>query len=84
LWEKQKQPYAGDAANSYNDGPTEPGKAALGGFYELESSSPGALLAPGKALEHHHRTFHFVGAPEALDTIAQHVLGVALAEVPTQ
>src|SRR5262249_39746783 len=25
MWEMQKEPYRGDAVNSYNDGPTEPG-----------------------------------------------------------
>ena len=27
MWETQKDPYGGDVVNSYNDGPTEPGKA---------------------------------------------------------
>jgi hypothetical protein len=62
MWEKQAAPYAGDAVNSYNDGPPAPGKPPLGGFYELETSSPGAELGPGQALVHTQRTFHFDGA----------------------
>jgi hypothetical protein len=41
-WEIQKQPYGGDVANSYNDGPAAPGANPLGPFYALESSSPAA------------------------------------------
>jgi hypothetical protein len=40
MWEKQADPYGGDVVNSYNDGPVEPGQPSLGGFYELETSSP--------------------------------------------
>src|SRR6185503_8972051 len=39
-WGRQGEPYRGDVSNSYNDGPPEPGKPALGGFFELESLSP--------------------------------------------
>jgi hypothetical protein len=78
MWEHQKDPYAGDVVNSYNDGPTEPGKASLGGFYEIESSSPAAALAPGEKLTHLHQTFHFSGPRDALDAIAQKALGVSL------
>lgn len=81
MWEKQAAPYGGDVVNSYNDGPTGPGKPPLGGFYELETSSPGAELAPGASIVHTHRTFHFVGEREALDPIAKEMLGVSLAEL---
>ena len=47
MWERQKAPYAGDVVNSYNDGSPAPGKPPLGGFYEIETSSPAAELAPG-------------------------------------
>ena len=79
MWETQKEPYGGDVVNSYNDGPPAPGKPSLGGFYELETSSPAAALVPGKTLVHAHRTFHFVGDPAVLEPIAQKVLGVSLA-----
>ena len=78
MWEEQQQPYAGDVVNSYNDGPPEPGKPPLGPFYELETSSKAAALAPGESLTHQHRTLHIVGPREALSAIAQRTLGVDL------
>ena len=81
LWEVSKEPYGGDVSNAYNDGPVEPGKPSLGGFYELESSSPAAALAPGASLKHVHETYHFTGPREALEAIAVKVLGVSLADV---
>jgi hypothetical protein len=81
MWEQQKDPYGGDVVNSYNDGAPAPGKPPLGGFYELETSSKAAELAPGQSLTHTHRTFHFIGEPAALEPIAQRVLGVSLAEI---
>ncbi|MDF2694812.1 MAG: hypothetical protein K0S65_3195 [Labilithrix sp.] len=81
MWEEQKEPYKGDVVNSYNDGPPAPGKPPLGGFYEIETSSPAAELAPGKDMLHTHRTFHFVGEPAVLEPIAKKVLGVSLSEI---
>lgn len=81
LWKIHDQPYAGDAANSYNDGPPTPGAKPLGPFYELESSSPAAALRPGESLTHQHRTIHLTGSPEALDPVARRVLGVSLEEI---
>jgi hypothetical protein len=79
LWEEQPDPLTGDVVNAYNDGPTEPGKPSLGGFYELETSSPAAALAPKASLRHDQTTFHFVGDAAALEPIAQRMLGVSLA-----
>lgn len=70
-WETQATPYAGDVINSYNDGPVAPGKKSLGGFYEVETSSPAAALSPGASLTHTHRTIHLVGGAAALDAIAK-------------
>jgi hypothetical protein len=81
LWEQQKDPFAGDVVNSYNDGPPAPGVAPLGPFYELETSSPGAELAPGASLDHTHRTIHFQGDRPALDRMAHACLGVPLAAI---
>jgi hypothetical protein len=78
MWEEQKDPYGGDVVNSYNDGPPEPGKPSLGGFYEIETSSPAAALAPGASLSHTHRTFHFAAEPADLDPLARSVLHVGL------
>lgn len=76
LWEQQQHPFAGDAVNAYNDGPIE-GKQ-MGKFYELESSSPAAALAPGQSLSHFHRTIHLKGTKADLNTIAQQLLGVGI------
>lgn len=81
LWAKQADPYSGDVVNAYNDGPTEPGKPSLGGFYEVETSSPAAALGPGQSIEHVHTTLHVSGDAGALDSLAHGVLGVHLAEV---
>lgn len=76
LWEIQDEPFAGDAVNSYNDGPPVPGADPLGPFYELESSSPAASLMPEEFLSHVHRTFHFQGRPKDLERVARATLGV--------
>ena len=81
MWEIQEKPFAGDVVNSYNDGPASPGAKPLGPFYELESSSPAAALAPGGTLTHVHTTMHFQGPEKALDRIARKVLGVGLEEI---
>lgn len=81
MWEIQERPFSGDVVNSYNDGPAAPGAKPLGPFYELESSSPAAALAPGGALTHVHTTMHFQGPDRALDEIARKVFGVGLAEI---
>ncbi len=78
MWGIQDEPYRGDAVNSYNDGPPEPGVPPLGPFYELESSSPAAALEPGGSLTHVHRTVHIEGPENELDAVARSALGVAL------
>ncbi len=83
LWKLQDHPYAGDAANSYNDGPPAPGAKPLGPFFELESSSPAAALAPGKGLTHVHRTVHLCGPEPALEAVAQATLGISLSAIKT-
>jgi hypothetical protein len=83
MWEIQKEPFAGDVVNSYNDGPPAPGVPPMGPFYELETSSPAAFLAPGARLTHVHRTLHLEGSESDLDGIARRVLGVGLADIRT-
>ena len=80
-WKIQDQPFAGDVVNSYNDGPEKPGAESLGGFYELETSSPAAVLPPGGSTTHIHRTFHFTGPAAELNDIAVRTLGVGLDEI---
>ena len=81
LWKLQDNPYGGDALNAYNDGPPAPGVKPMGPFFELETSSPAAALAPGQSIEHTHRTFHLTGSEAELDAIARAVLGVSLKEI---
>ncbi|MGD7652708.1 MAG: DUF6786 family protein, partial [Verrucomicrobiales bacterium] len=78
MWEHQKEPYAGDVINSYNDGSPEPGAAPLGPFYELETSSPAAALKPGGTMRHVQRTFHIQGTEAELDPLAKQLLGAGL------
>ncbi|MDF7825956.1 hypothetical protein P4B35_18140 [Pontiellaceae bacterium B12227] len=78
MWELQKEPYAGDVINSYNDGSPEPGADPLGPFYELETSSPAAALKPGETMQHVQRTFHIQGSEAELDPIARKLLGAKL------
>lgn len=79
-WRIQEDPYAGDVANCYNDGPA-PNGSQLGAFYELESSSPAAALKPGESITHIHRTMHFEGSLEKLNAIAQAAFGLSLDEI---
>ena len=81
LWKLQDNPYGGDASNCYNDGPPSPGAKPMGPFFELESSSSAAALAPGKSLSHVHRTIHLSGPESALDPVAKATLGVSIADI---
>jgi hypothetical protein len=76
-WEEQKQPFSGDAFNAYNDGPLKDG-SQMGPFYEIESLSPAAFLAPGQKLTHMQITCHLQGDETELDKISRQVLGVPL------
>ncbi len=78
MWEIQEEPYDGDVVNSYNDGPPEPGVPPLGGFYELETSSPALDLAPGESYTHIHQTVHLSGEIAQLDPVAKQVLGATV------
>lgn len=81
LWKLEDDPYRGDAENSYNDGPPAPGAEPMGPFFEMESSSPAAALAPGESIGHVHRTFHLTGPEEALDQLSRRVLGLPLSAI---
>jgi hypothetical protein len=80
-WMEHRDPYDGDVVNVYNDGPPDAGTAAMGSFYELETSSAVHPLAPGEHLRHVHRTIHLSGPEGALDRAAQAALGVRLEEI---
>ena len=81
MWKFQDEPYAGDVINAYNDGPPEPGVAPMGPFYEIESSSPAAALAPGETMQHIQKTIHLHGTEEELNPIALKVFGVSLERI---
>jgi hypothetical protein len=81
MWERQEHPYGGDVFNSYNDGSPGPGLPPLGGFYEMESSSPALALRPGESAVHSHRTLHLTGPRDALDAVARAGLGVPLSAI---
>lgn len=83
MWEHQKEPYAGDVINAYNDGPPEPGADPLGPFYELETSSPAAALQPGETMRHIQRTFHLQGPEALLAPLARQLLGTELETIKT-
>lgn len=72
-WEIHKNPYSGDAVNSYNDGPVDNG-TQMGPFYEIESSSPVKELKSGESLIHTHRTFHFKGDMKLLNELSLKLL----------
>ena len=79
LWKIQEEPFAGDVVNAYNDGPVD-GKQ-MGKFYELESSSPAAALAPGQQLVHTHKTIHLKGKREDLESITKELFGASLDQI---
>ncbi len=83
LWEIQEKPFSGDVVNSYNDGPADPDGSLLGPFYELETSSPAAALAPGSSLLHTSTTMHIQGDEAKLNSIAKAVLGVGIEDIKT-
>jgi hypothetical protein len=70
----------GDVVNSYNDGPVEDG-SIMGPFYEIESSSPAALLAPGERITHTQRTFHITGDEQELNRITTKLFGITIGEI---
>ena len=74
MWEMQDEPFAGDVVNSYNDGPVDGN--ALGPFYELETSSPAAFLAPEASMTHEHTTIHIQGDETLLSDVAQKLFSV--------
>lgn len=81
-WGDQENPFDGDVINSYNDGPTETGHV-MGPFYEIETSSPGAALAPGESLTHTQYVIHIQGGVEELDRIAEAVFGIGVRNLCT-
>lgn len=76
-WGQQEDAFNGDVINAYNDGPVEDG-SIMGPFYEIETSSPGAALAPGESLTHCQAVLHIQGDEATLAGIVQSVFGYDL------
>ncbi|MDR0713084.1 MAG: hypothetical protein LBF89_02310 [Bacteroidales bacterium] len=79
-WNPMKNPLEGDAMNAYNDGPLADG-SIMGPFLELESVSPAAFLQPEQTLYHRHTVYHFIGSRQALEPIAQKMLGIGIYDI---
>ena len=81
MWELQKEPFKGDAVNSYNDGPVDESGEQMGPFYELESSSPALALKPGKTGTHTQTILHLYGSEDQLQKVLSSVSNVSLNQV---
>lgn len=68
LWEQQRNPYAGDVTNAYND------DGALGAFYELECSSHALALAPRERFRFPLEIHHYHGESDRLTKAANKLL----------
>ena len=79
-WELQKEPYNGDAINSYNDGPLADG-GQLGPFYEIESSSPALELKKGMSGSYRQVTCHLQADYPVLKQFVQQLLSINLDDI---
>ena len=79
-WGDQTDPFSGDVVNSYNDGPVADG-SIMGPFYEIESSSPAAMLPAGGRITHKQRIFHITGSEEELSKITEKLFSHSLSEI---
>ena len=79
-WGNRDNLLSGDAVNSYNDGPVEDG-SVMGPFYEIESSSPAAILAPGEKMIHKQRIFHIIGDEAHLSLITEKLFHVPVSAI---
>jgi hypothetical protein len=82
-WGEQDDPFEGDVINSYNDGPVEDG-TVMGPFYEIETSSPGADLQPGKSLTHTQRVIHIQGEQSEMVRLVSELFGLELQSVASK
>jgi hypothetical protein len=79
-WGDQDAPFKGDVVNSYNDGPVADG-SIMGPFYEIESSSPAAMLSAGSSITHSQRIFHITGNEDKLSLITEKLFHITLSEI---
>ncbi|NQU86058.1 MAG: hypothetical protein HQ541_09885 [Mariniphaga sp.] len=80
VWGNQDDPLSGDVVNSYNDGPGDDG-TVLGPFYEIESSSPAAMLKAGQEIKHTQRIFHISGDENQLNIITEKLFNLSVNEI---
>ena len=55
----------------------------MGPFYEIESSSPAAMLSAGEKITHTQRIFHIRGDEESLNEITEKLFNITLVEIET-
>ena len=79
-WGKQVNTLNGDVVNSYNDGPVDDG-SIMGPFYEIESSSPAAMLLPGEKITHKQRIFHIYGDEARLSLITEKLFNIPVSAI---
>ena len=79
-WGEQEDPFDGDVVNTYNDGPVADG-SIMGPFYEIETSSPGASLLPGKSLKHIMIVVHVHGDKNKLDKLVRKLFAIDLDQI---
>ena len=79
-WGAQEDPFLGDVLNAYNDGPVEDG-SIMGPFYEIESSSPAALISAGDQISHTQQIFHITGEENRLSFITEKLFGMTITEI---
>jgi hypothetical protein len=79
-WGEQTSPFSGDVVNSYNDGPVADG-SIMGPFYEIESSSPAALLSAGGRITHKQKIFHITGNEDKLSLITEKLFHKSISEI---
>jgi hypothetical protein len=80
IWGHQKDPLSGDVVNSYNDGPVADG-SIMGPFYEIESSSPAALLAPNDSIIHAQRIIHISSSKDKLELITKALFDLTIKDI---
>jgi hypothetical protein len=79
-WGEQDDPLNGDVVNSYNDGPVADG-SVMGPFYEIESSSPAAVLPAGQKISHIQRIFHISGNENKLNELTEKLFHLSITEI---
>lgn len=79
-WGEQSNPFDGDVINAYNDGPVEDG-SIMGPFYEIETSSPAAALAPGQYMQHLQSVVHLCGEESELSAIVHELFNIDLKDI---